>query len=274
MLSNCVGNIEWNLSLSYNSVLDGRPVRTEMRNILARNITTTSGVSLNSNDIYYDVENGWSEEDSMQSTKNEAEAMAAVELAQGLITGGARQNQIRILAPYTAQVNTIKRKLAIAGLTGVASSTIDSNLSEGCDYGILSLTRAGDKTGFMDKEFRMLVALTRFRYLRYVLGRHHFWINRREESDVKAFAFFMQQNDKVRVMNVANAPEAPATADTWAIEPRPQRPRAPRPDRDNGEERPRRVRLPEVTYDVAAMADAQTNAQAWYATYDANDEQP
>jgi hypothetical protein len=263
----------------YNNVLTtsaevraGRAGMKAFRLILEKNLQLPSGPTISFNNVLFDVANGFGTSDSTGSTKNVAEAMLAVELITTLVEGGADPASILLISPYSAQVVLLKQLLAQAGskisidlYRNVQVQTIDSTQGNEADIVILTMARGGvgKKLGFIEEIERVVVALTRGRYARYVLANYTFFANIQKEFDFKAFAIWMYEAGNVKVVNVAGAPALPPPANQTDREGRPRLAR-------NREHRASRHELEPVEL-PSELPEIQMAAANHFRLHDAND---
>ena len=95
-----------------------------------------------------------------------------IRLATFLITQGLQQSSITILVPYQGQYDELRTALKRQyELQNVKLVTLDRYQGEENDVILLSLVRTGDSIGFLKKQNRMCVALSRARLGMYIVGK-------------------------------------------------------------------------------------------------------
>ncbi|CAG9858900.1 unnamed protein product [Phyllotreta striolata] len=108
------------------------------------------------------------------SKKNVHEAKFLIQLASYLVLNGYRPDQIILLAAYLGQMYEMQRERRNyrSTLENVRIAVLDNYQGEECDIVLLSLVRsnAENKIGFLNKENRVCVALSRARNGFYIMG--------------------------------------------------------------------------------------------------------
>ncbi|CAC5423959.1 NFX1-type zinc finger-containing protein 1 [Mytilus coruscus] len=107
-----------------------------------------------------------------KSFTNEHEAEYVKELCTYLLKQGYKRNEITILAAYTGQMFLIRSKMPRAQFEGINISVLDNYQGEENEIILLSLVRNnknGD-IGFLRRENRICVALSRAKKALYILG--------------------------------------------------------------------------------------------------------
>jgi hypothetical protein len=252
------------------AVKAGRPQYRCLMEILAsKKPKLPNGCIITGNNMFFDIANGFGEEDSYSSTKNEAEAQFTIDLARTLITAGVSPKSILIIAPYTAHVQLIREKLAVAKTSfqskDVAVHTIDSTQGDESDIVILTLARGGPsaRVGFIVEDPRLIVALSRAKYARYVVGNMRFFQRSRQEFAIKDFISQMEEDKLVFKVFVQGAPKIPGRSDPSGAG-KSRRERAPRPD-------PEPLRELDPVEVPTELPAAQILASQFFTENDAND---
>lgn len=107
-----------------------------------------------------------------QTFLNDHEAMYIECLTRYLLKQGYTAKQITIITPYSGQMNLIQNRLSSDDFKGIRISILDKYQGEENDIVILSLVRCNTEgnIGFLDKEKRVCMALSRSRIGLYVIG--------------------------------------------------------------------------------------------------------
>ncbi|XP_052100557.1 NFX1-type zinc finger-containing protein 1-like [Mytilus californianus] len=110
--------------------------------------------------------------DDGRSYSNEFEAEYAKELCRYLLNQGYKPSQITILAAYSGQMYCIQKKMPKAEFEGVTICVLDNYQGEENEVIILSLVRSNQNEGigFLNKENRICVALSRAKKGLYIIG--------------------------------------------------------------------------------------------------------
>ncbi|CAG2255345.1 unnamed protein product [Mytilus edulis] len=110
--------------------------------------------------------------DEGRSYSNEFEADYARELCRYLLNQGYKPSQITILAAYSGQMYCIQKKMPKAEFEGVTICVLDNYQGEENEVIILSLVRSNQEgvIGFLNKENRICVALSRAKKGMYIIG--------------------------------------------------------------------------------------------------------
>jgi ATP-dependent RNA/DNA helicase IGHMBP2 len=254
------------------AVKAGRPQFHHFMQIIDKKPTLPNGTVITGNNMYFDVSNGFGEEDSHSSTKNQAEAKFAVELTSTLIAAGVSAKSILIISPYSSQVKLILHKLAIANLPlkDLAVHTIDSTQGDERDIVILSLACGGRgaKVGFIVDDSRVVVALTRQKLARYVIANKRFFTQSPRDHGMRDFTLEMDRDGLVRQIIVCDVPAPPARASRYNDgEPRTQRKRGPRGENRFNRKPKRKLDPVKAPTEVPA---SQLLAIQYFAEHDAN----
>ena len=123
--------------------------------------------------VFYDTagtEMYETEEEESLSNANEVElVLTHVRL---LLDNGVTQDQIAILAPYSAQVSLLNTRLRDAGFDGLEVGTVDGMQGREKEAVIFSLTRSNShkNVGFLAEKRRLNVAMTRAKRQLVVIG--------------------------------------------------------------------------------------------------------
>lgn len=110
--------------------------------------------------------------DDGRSYSNEFEAEYSKELCRYLLNQGYKSSEITILAAYSGQMFCIREKMPRDDFEGITICVLDNYQGEENEIIILSLVRSNKKgdIGFLNKENRICVALSRARKGFYILG--------------------------------------------------------------------------------------------------------
>lgn len=112
----------------------------------------------------------------MQSYANEFEALYVERLTHYLLKQGYSTRQITIITPYSAQMILIRNQMPKRDYEGIRISILDNYQGEENDIILLSLVRSNKegKIGFLDKDNRVCVALSRAKKGLYLIGNFDF----------------------------------------------------------------------------------------------------
>ncbi|XP_061172162.1 NFX1-type zinc finger-containing protein 1-like [Saccostrea echinata] len=115
------------------------------------------------------------EESTKEETRsywNDHEALYIQRLTRYLLKQGYTTNQITILTPYSGQMFLIRDHMPRREFEGIHISILDNYQGEENDIVLLSLVRSNNegKIGFLNKENRVCVALSRAKIGLYVIG--------------------------------------------------------------------------------------------------------
>lgn len=100
------------------------------------------------------------------SKQNEGECSAVLAHVSALLLAGVRPEGIAVQAPYGAQVELLRSRLAsVPGAEKVEVASVDSFQGREADAVVISMVRSNDKgsVGFLTDQRRMNVAVTRAR---------------------------------------------------------------------------------------------------------------
>jgi ATP-dependent RNA/DNA helicase IGHMBP2 len=117
---------------------------------------------------------GWEETRSTHdpSTSNPGQAARTVAELRRLLSRGLAPTSVAIIAPYDAQVRSLRERLAAEVAAGLEISTVDGFQGREAEAIVVDLVRCNDQSelGFLADTRRMNVALTRARRLLLVIG--------------------------------------------------------------------------------------------------------
>jgi hypothetical protein len=225
------------------------------------------------------MEDGVGKEDDTDSTTNEAEATLAVGIVEALIRCGVKPKQFLLLSGYHKQVLCKQEKLRLAGLSNIPVKSVDNSIAKTADFVILSLARTsqGPVIGFIREYDRLVVTLTRGRYLRHVLCERSFFLTEGEDYNIKHFCEWMDDKKKVPTHTESSGspfprapertvpPKAVQTAASTPQETLPARVRASLHFSAHGEP-------PALVLDPETLTSAQAATFQHFRAHDANDE--
>ncbi|XP_060079093.1 NFX1-type zinc finger-containing protein 1-like [Ylistrum balloti] len=110
--------------------------------------------------------------DDIRSYSNKHEARYVANLCRYLLKQGYKGTQITVLAAYTGQMFCIRNCMPIQEFKGVRTVAVDNFQGEENDIILLSIVRSNkeEKIGFLSRENRICVALSRAKKGLYVIG--------------------------------------------------------------------------------------------------------
>lgn len=113
-----------------------------------------------------------SRKEETQSYWNDHEALYIQNLTRYLLKQGYTTNQITVLTPYSGQMFRIRDLMPKREFEGIRISILDNYQGEENDLILLSLVRSNKegKIGFLNRENRVCVALSRAKHGLYVIG--------------------------------------------------------------------------------------------------------